>query len=88
MTQSELDKRFHEAYEKASNMTEALPQDVMLRIYAYYKQATLGNPMYRQSHPNDLRNAFKINAWIQVSHLSADEAKEKYIEIINSLTQL
>ena len=35
----------------------------------------------------DLRNAFKTNAWMQISHLSVDESKEQYIEIINSLLQ-
>jgi hypothetical protein len=28
---------------------------------------------------------FKTNAWMQISHLTTDEAKEQYIEIINSL---
>jgi acyl-CoA-binding protein len=26
-----------------------------------------------------------LNAWMQVKHLTVDEAKEKYIEIINTL---
>jgi hypothetical protein len=30
-------------------------------------------------------NAFKTNAWMQISHLSEEEAKEKYIEMINEL---
>jgi acyl-CoA-binding protein len=30
------------------------------------------------------RDAFKTNAWMQISHLSATEAKQEYIEIINS----
>ncbi|WP_333695795.1 acyl-CoA-binding protein [Flavobacterium sp.] len=85
MAENELDKRFAEAFEKASNMTEALPPDVMLRIYAYYKQATHGTVGFANLSNNDLRNAFKTNAWMQISHLSADEAKEKYIEIINEL---
>jgi acyl-CoA-binding protein len=82
MTQTDLDIRFHEAYEKASNLSHAIPQDVMLRIYAYYKQATIGNPRYQQIQPNDLVYAFKLNAWTQVSHLTPDMAKEKYIELM------
>ncbi|MCO6148745.1 acyl-CoA-binding protein [Flavobacterium sp. NRK1] len=85
MQEKDLDTLFNEAYEKASNMTESLPQDVMLRIYAYYKQATQGIA-YRNHYQNfDLRNAFKMNAWMQVRHLTADEAKKLYIETINSL---
>jgi acyl-CoA-binding protein len=85
MPEKDLDTRFKEAVEIASNMTQAeLPQDVQLRLYAYYKQATAGNVDYNNSN-YDLRNAFKTNAWMQISHLSAEEAKEFYIDIISSL---
>ena len=87
MSDQDLDIEFEEAYEKASNMTEALPQDVMLRIYAYYKQATVGTIHADRMGSVDLRNAFKTNAWMQISHISSDEAKRLYIETINSLTK-
>ncbi|MFM9827002.1 acyl-CoA-binding protein [Flavobacterium sp.] len=86
MSIKDIEIQFQEAVEIASNMTQAsLPQDMQLRLYAYYKQATFGTLSYNHSESYDLRNAFKTNAWIQVSHLSIEEAKEKYIEIINSL---
>jgi acyl-CoA-binding protein len=86
MIEKDLDTRFQEAVEIASNMTQAsLPQDVQLRLYAFYKQATYGTLSFNHSESYDLRNAFKTNAWFQISHLSVDEAKEHYIEIINSL---
>jgi acyl-CoA-binding protein len=88
MHTNDLDTQFQEAVEIASKMTQAsLPQDVQLRLYAFYKQATFGTLSYNHSESFDLRNAFKTNAWIQVSHLTIDEAKEKYIEIINSLIE-
>ncbi|PBJ07307.1 acyl-CoA-binding protein [Flavobacterium sp. ACN6] len=87
MAEKDLDIRFAEAVEIALTMTQAsLPQDVQLRLYAFYKQATFGTAIYNQSENFDLRNAFKTNAWMQISHMSTDEAKEHYIEIINSLT--
>ncbi len=86
MIEKDLDTRFKEAVKKASKMTQAsLPQDVQLRLYAFYKQATIGNMEIRQTSNFHLRDAFKTNAWMQISHLSADEAKENYIEIINTL---
>ncbi|MBP6757744.1 MAG: acyl-CoA-binding protein [Flavobacterium sp.] len=88
MKEKDLDTRFQEAVEIASKMTQAsLPQDVQLRLYAFYKQATFGTLNYNLSDNFDLRNAFKTNAWIQISHLTIEEAKEQYIEIINSLIQ-
>ena len=86
MNEKDLETQFQEAIAIASEMTQAsLPQDVQLRLYAFYKQATYGTLSYNHSESYDLRNAFKTNAWIQISHLSVEEAKEKYIEIINSL---
>ncbi|WP_286965978.1 acyl-CoA-binding protein [Flavobacterium sp. UBA4854] len=87
MTDKDLDIRFAKAVKVAMTMTQAsLPQDVQLRLYAFYKQATFGTAVYNQSENFDLRDAFKTNAWMQISHMSVDEAKENYIEIINSLT--
>ena len=86
MTQKDLDIRFQEAVELASKMTQAsLPQDVQLRLYALYKQSTLGTLDLKQNSSFHLRDAFKTNAWMQISHLTIDNAKEQYIEMIQSL---
>lgn len=86
MEEKDLDIRFEKAVEAANAMTQAdLPQDLQLRLYAYYKQATFGTIDTRISPVYDLRNAFKTNAWMQISHLSQDQAKEMYIELIHSL---
>ena len=67
MIDKDLDTRFLEAVEIASKMTQAsLPQDVQLRLYAFYKHATYGTLNYNHSESFDLRNAFKTNAWIQI----------------------
>lgn len=90
MTTKNLETQFQEALQIASEMTQAsLPQDVQLRLYAYYKQATVGslNPMQLNSNSFHLRDAFKTNAWMQIRHITADEAKLSYIEIINSLLE-
>lgn len=85
MNQKDLNTRFEAAVAIAAEMSQAsLPQDVQLRLYANYKQATFGT-IQNQNSSFDLRNAFKTNAWMQISHLTPDEAKEHYIEIINSI---
>lgn len=86
MIENELDIRFKAAVEKAELIPQAsLPQDVQLRCYAFYKQATFGTIAYNASTNFDLRNAFKTNAWMQISHLSADESKEEYIKAIDEV---
>jgi acyl-CoA-binding protein len=88
MKPSYLDSRFDEAVALATAMTQAsLPQDVQLRLYAYYKQATQGNVELNQTSTFHLRDAFKTNAWMQIKHLTVEEAKEQYISLILSLVK-
>jgi len=88
MSEKDLDTRFEEAVELANEMTQAeLPQDVQLRLYALYKQSTHGTIDSRVYPVYDLRNAFKMNAWMQISHLTQEECKEFYIEAITSLAK-
>ena len=47
MIEDDLDKRFQEAVEIASFMKQAsLPQDVQLRLYAFYKHATFDKTQF------------------------------------------
>ena len=78
-----IDIEFEKAYKISSTTTLKLPPDVMLQLYAYYKQATKGTN-YRQPSENvELKNAFKLNAWFQLSQISEDEAKKEYIKLVN-----
>ncbi len=80
---TKLNIEFEEAYAFASQTTIKLPPDIMLAFYAYYKQATKGNNYQKPSGDIQLRNSFKLNAWFQLSHLSTDEAKQEYINLVN-----
>ncbi|WP_396181057.1 acyl-CoA-binding protein [Flavobacterium sp.] len=89
MSQLSLDERFKEAIQNANEKIPktSVPQDVQLVLYAYYKQALSGNISYSHHgyESDEVITAFKQNAWMQVRHLTANEAKEKYIEIINQM---
>ena len=80
---TDLDRKFKKAFEIASAMTEKLPSDVMLRFYAYFKHATSKDSFENPSGNNEIRNAFKLNAWFQLNHLTEEEAKIKYINLVN-----
>ena len=83
---SELELKFRKAYKIASSMQEKLPPDTMLKFYAYYKQGQEEPSNFRNVENNDLRNAFKLNAWTQISHLSKEEAKMEYINLVETYT--
>ncbi|WP_088323081.1 acyl-CoA-binding protein [Polaribacter tangerinus] len=82
---SDLDLAFKEAFEKISDLKEAVAPDIMLKFYAYYKQANYGSSTFAFNSNGNLRNGFKANAWMQLKGMSSKEAKEKYIELANSI---
>lgn len=83
--QKELHSRFLKAFDAANAMDEILiPIDLRLQFYAYYKQATINSShFYSPNDPDQIRNAFKMNAILQVKDLSPDEAKLAYIDLVN-----
>ena len=84
----DIDMQFEDAYKKASHLSQDdLAPDIMLKLYAYYKQATYGdnNPAFIETNEIDLRNGFKLNAWIQLRGMSIENAKKEYIKIVNTL---
>ncbi len=83
MENESLHTEFLEALEIANSTDIKLPVDVKLKFYAYYKQATEMTGLYRPSDTIQMRNSFKINAIWQVQHLTKEEAKQKYIDLVN-----
>lgn len=83
MTDEELNIAFHKAYIKASNTKIQLPPDIMLHLYAYYKHAKYSEGLHTPSGDSELKNAFKLNALLQVRNLSKREAMKKYIDTVN-----
>ncbi|MCP9201400.1 acyl-CoA-binding protein [Gramella sp. GC03-9] len=78
-----VNSKFLKAYEMASRTERQFPPDVLLHFYALYKRATEKNGFYiPTTNRGDLRSAFKVNALVQVKDLSKEEAKQKYIELV------
>ena len=82
MNLEELDREFKDAVERINAHTDPFPADFLLRLYAYYKKAT--NDYGRPSSRKPIINAFKTNALFQAKNITAEEAKQKYIELVNN----
>lgn len=77
-----LEQRFKKATEIAPQIG-ALPPDVMLKFYAYYKQATKGDHFsFNANIEGDVKSAFKFNAWMQLRGISSKKAKKEYIKLV------
>jgi acyl-CoA-binding protein len=82
--ESELDKQFNKAFNRISKLRKAIAPDIMLKFYAYNKQANFGNNI-SSNNENDVRNAFKLNAWLQLKGMDSEEAKQKYINLAKTV---
>ena len=77
---SNLDIEFEKAYQQLNELNESVAPDIMLKLYAYYKQATSGD-LFSMNDESDVRNAFKFNAWTQLNGMAQEEAKQEYINL-------
>ncbi|MFK8059015.1 MAG: acyl-CoA-binding protein [Polaribacter sp.] len=81
---ADLDKMFNTTFDKISKLKKAIAPDIMLKLYAFYKQASFGNHFSFNPEPN-VRSAFKLNAWMQLNGMSTEQAKREYIELANKI---
>jgi len=82
--ESDLDKKFNEAFDRISKLRKAIAPDIMLKFYAYNKQANFGNKFSPNNELN-VRNAFKLNAWMQLKGMKPKEAKQEYINLAKTV---
>nr|MBP8186203.1 acyl-CoA-binding protein [Comamonas sp.] len=54
-------------------------------IYALYKQATEGDNEAKKPSFTDMVGRAKWDAWEKLKDTSLDDAKQQYIDLINSL---
>lgn len=80
---SDLAQRFVEAQARIKPVT-GLGNDVMLDLYALYKQATSGDVSGDRPGMLDLRGRAKYDAWAKHKGLSKDAAMEKYIALVGT----
>lgn len=78
-----------EDFENAVTRSKALPErpsnDVLLKIYGLYKQATEGDVSGDEPGMFDFVAKAKYTAWKERQGLSSDEAMQQYIDLIRSL---
>lgn len=82
---SDLDARFQQAAADAQNLSERPDNDTMLSLYALYKQGSQGDVSGAKPGFFDFVGVAKYEAWEKRKGMSMDEAKEKYIALIESL---
>lgn len=79
---SDLEQRFRDAQERIKSVS-ALTNDVLLALYALFKQATVGDVVGTRPGMLDLRGRAKFDAWAQRRGTAPDAAMTAYIELVD-----
>ncbi|WP_418316744.1 acyl-CoA-binding protein [Piscinibacter sakaiensis] len=80
-----LDQKFEQAVAESKTLPEKPDNATLLKIYALYKQATSGDVDGKRPGFSDLVGRAKWDAWNEQKGKSSDEAKQEYIDLIESL---
>jgi acyl-CoA-binding protein len=81
----ELTKAFQEAIKRVDQLSEKPSNSVLLKAYALYKQATVGDNNNDRPGGFDFKAIAKHNAWLEEKGTSKEEAMKAYIDLINGL---
>ena len=80
-----LQDDFDAAVANSKKLSERPDNQTLLKIYGLYKQATLGDNAEKKPSFSDFVARAKWDAWTANKGVSQDEAKQKYIDLIESL---
>jgi acyl-CoA-binding protein len=83
---ADLQARFEAAVAGSRDLTERPDNATLLKIYALYKQATAGDVQGDKPGMSDLVGRAKWDAWNGLKGLARDEAMQRYIDLIDSLS--
>lgn len=82
----ELKELFEQAVANSKLINTRPDNDTLLQLYSLYKQATEGDaPTEGPSNPFDFVAKAKHTAWAQLDGLSAGNAMQQYIDLVNKL---
>ena len=82
---SRVDDDFSNACQKVEGLYTRLNNSTIRKIYAYYKQATVGDNTGKRPGVLRLRDRIKFDSWLSMSGMSKDDAKIAYIKLVNNL---
>ena len=80
-----LKSKFEQAVADSKKLPERPDNETLLKIYALYKQATVGDATGKRPGFMDMVGRAKWDAWKAVEGKSAGDAMQAYVDLIDSL---
>ncbi|XP_069112207.1 enoyl-CoA delta isomerase 2-like [Argopecten irradians] len=84
-TMAGVDDKFKEAKNRLNTLKEDPGNAVKLQMYALFKQATTGKCNAPKPGMMDFVGKAKWDAWSGLGDMTQDEAKQKYVDIVDDL---
>ena len=82
---ADLKAQFEQAVAESKQLPDKPDNMTLLRIYALYKQATVGDAEGKRPGFADMVGRAKFDAWDGLKGKSREEAMQEYIDLIESL---
>lgn len=83
---SDLNAKFEAAVANSKTLTEKPDNATLLKIYSLYKQGSIGDNAEKKPGFADMVGRAKWDAWAKLKGTSSDDAKQQYIDLIESLS--
>jgi diazepam-binding inhibitor (GABA receptor modulating acyl-CoA-binding protein) len=80
-----LQAQFEQAVADSKQLPEKPDNMTLLKIYALYKQASSGDVDGKRPGFTDMVGRAKWDAWNELKGQTSDEARQGYIDLIDSL---
>ncbi len=83
---SDLHTAFTDAIAASKELTQRPDNATLLKLYALYKQASAGDAQGERPGFSDMVGRAKWDAWNDIKGMSADDAMQQYIDLVDSLS--
>jgi acyl-CoA-binding protein len=80
-----LDEQFQKAVAESKTLSEKPDNMTLLKLYALYKQGSAGDVDGKRPGFTDMVGRAKWDAWNELKGKSGDEAKQAYVDLVESL---
>jgi len=80
-----LTAEFEQAQIDVKQLDQRPGNDVLLRLYALYKQGTHGDADSKRPGVFDLVGRAKYDAWAKLKGVKADDAMKRYVDKVTAL---
>ncbi|HEY4106457.1 MAG TPA: acyl-CoA-binding protein [Polyangiaceae bacterium] len=79
------EEEFSAAQTRVKQLKKTPASDELLELYAYFKQATLGDAQGSRPGMLDFKGRAKFDAWSARQGIGKDAAKSAYVELVQKL---